>query len=204
MKKTILFIGIFLLSLNCISQNQEAILYLRNGDTIHGLAKITDFGKIKFRYNKKSTKKKYDGKTLKKFEIYEKDTYQLVTYCYKLVQNKRFFSNSVLMKLVTEGKINLYTMTSTVTAPIGFGSAGGMGFGMNIISNSFDHYYVCRGNSDFVIELATVGSFFGKNFIKAASEYFSDCPDLVKKIENKVYKKRDIEEIIRFYNAKCK
>jgi hypothetical protein len=200
MKKIILTIGILIISLNCKSQNQKATLYFRNGDTIQGLAKMSAWGKIRFRKNKQSTTENYDGKTVSKFDIEEDSSYIPNTYIYKLLQNKDYSSRPVLMKMITEGKINLYKITTTGTsAPMGF---GGMGMGMGM-SYSYENYYVCRDNSDIVIKLTTLGTFMGENFIKAASEYFNDCIDLVNKIENKVYRKKDIEEIVKFYNTKC-
>jgi len=44
---------------------------------------------------------------------------------------------------------------------------------------------------------------FTKNFKKAASAYFKDCPSLVKKIQSRTFKKRDLEKIVSYYNNKC-
>jgi len=199
MKKIILFIGIILISLNCNSQNQKATLYLKTGDTIHGLAKIKAFGKIKFRYNKKSKKEIYSPYQLIKFDIIQQGS--KTTNIYKYVQGNQLSTSRKCMTLITEGKIDLYRISVSGTHPsMGFGG-GGMG-GMTV-SYSMDNYYVSKDDSDVVTKLTTVGTFFGKSFKKAASEYFSDCQDLVDRIQNKTYRKRDIEEIVRFYNTKC-
>lgn len=204
MKNKILIIGILIFWLNCNSQNQEATLYLKNGDTIQGLAKMTAFGKIIFRYDNQSAKENYDAETVRKLDIQEKFTDIPNTYIYKLIENKDHLSKPVLMSLITEGKINLYKMTTTgTTAPMGFGGGGLSGMGGMQMSYSMDNYYVSKDDRDIVTKLTTIGTFFGQNFQKAASEYFFDCAELVKKIENKVYKKKDIEEIVKFYNTKC-
>jgi len=202
MKKIILFIGIILISLNCNSQNQKATLYLKTGDTIHGLAKIKAFGKIKFRYNKKSKKVIYFPGQLIKFDIIQQGS--KTTNIYKYVQGNQLSTSRKCMTLITEGKIDLYRVSVSVThAPMGFGG-GGMGrMGGMTMGYSMDNYYVSKDDSDVVTKLTIVGTFFGKNFKKAASEYFSDCQDLVDRIQNKTYRKRDIEEIVRFYNTKC-
>jgi len=44
---------------------------------------------------------------------------------------------------------------------------------------------------------------FSKNFKKAASEFFSDCPRLVTKIQDREFKKRHLNEIIEYYNTQC-
>lgn len=203
MKKTILFIGVLIFSLNCLSQNQRATLYLRNGDTIQGLAKFTISG-LKFRYNKQSTKEKYDSKKLIKIDINEQG--KTNTYIYKLIKGSKYSAIPSLMTLITQGKINLYRVNvSGMTAPttMGFVGTGGMGIGMGT-SFSIDNYYVCKDKSDIVTRLTSIGSLFSnKKFIKAASKYFSDCPNLVNQIKNKVYQENDIEEIVKFYNTKC-
>jgi len=33
--------------------------------------------------------------------------------------------------------------------------------------------------------------------------FFEKCPALVKMIEDKIYLKKDIEEIVNYYNTKC-
>ncbi|KJD32067.1 hypothetical protein PK35_11545 [Tamlana nanhaiensis] len=42
-----------------------------------------------------------------------------------------------------------------------------------------------------------------KSFKNRASEYFKDCPNLVSKLENKKYRRNDLEEIVTFYNSNC-
>ncbi|MEP5340489.1 MAG: hypothetical protein ABJL44_02760 [Algibacter sp.] len=42
-----------------------------------------------------------------------------------------------------------------------------------------------------------------KSFKKRASEYFKDCPNLILKIESKIYTRKDSKAIIKFYNDNC-
>ncbi len=44
----------------------------------------------------------------------------------------------------------------------------------------------------------------GLNFRKDMVEYFSDCPELSKRIDNKEFRNNDLESIVRFYNNKCR
>ena len=207
MKKTILIIGILLISLNSKSQNQESTLYFRNGEIKKGLTKIISSRKVKFRYHKKSAKEIYDYKVLKKIEILEKGDVIPKTYMFKLIKPKNsHYSQPALMEPIVTGKMNLYmrtTVTNGLMMPIGYGKFGGIG-GTMTMKTEFDNYYVCKDDSDIVIKLATIGrALFHKNFIKSASEYFKDCPILVDKIKNKTFKKRDIKRIVRFYNSNC-
>ncbi|MCF6280409.1 MAG: hypothetical protein L3J14_08690 [Flavobacteriaceae bacterium] len=73
--------------------------------------------------------------------------------------------------------------------------------GMN--SYTITSYYVSKHDEPLLTYLGAKGSLFSKNFKKAASEYFSDCPKLVWMIKNKELKKRDIVEIVDYYNKNC-
>ena len=42
-----------------------------------------------------------------------------------------------------------------------------------------------------------------KSFKKRASEYFSDCPSLVSKVESKKYTRKDLEGLVNHYNDNC-
>ncbi len=42
-----------------------------------------------------------------------------------------------------------------------------------------------------------------KSFKKRATEYFSDCPDLITKFENNEFKREDLVQIVNYYNDNC-
>ena len=50
-------------------------------------------------------------------------------------------------------------------------------------------------------EVLNSSDVLSKSFKKTAAEFFKDCPSIVEKIENKSYKKDDLEEIVKFYNS---
>lgn len=77
---------------------------------------------------------------------------------------------------------------------------GGIAFGGG--GGTVTYFYVCRQSDAEAFRITSFGN-ISKNFKKTASEYFKDCPELVKKIEDKTFKKDDIEEVVRFYNAHC-
>ena len=85
---------------------------------------------------------------------------------------------------------------------MGNGFGGGMHMTMGH-SYNISSYYVRKENETEVTHLGST-SWISKNFKKAASNYFKDCPNLVEKLQNKEYKKKDIREIIDFYNEYCK
>ena len=43
-----------------------------------------------------------------------------------------------------------------------------------------------------------------RNTNKEISEYLSDCPELVEKIESDFFKKKDVLSIVEYYNSNCK
>lgn len=199
MKKLIILL-IVLSSTISYSQRQKATLFFKDGTKIEGLAKITSFGdKIKFKKNKKSEKVFYNSQQIDKIVIRENDVDK--TYQYKIIKNK---NTPQLLEPLKEGKVTLYRDLKQGYNPGmsmgGFG-AGGMTFGGG--SYSISSYYVSKDGGNIVIHLGDSGTIFTKNFKKAASEYFSDCAELVKKIETREYKKRHIVEIVEFYNENC-
>ena len=106
------------------------------------------------------------------------------------------------MELVTSGKVTLFTFLSEAytpnmtTAEGNFGHFGGY-------SRDITYYYLLREGEDQVTHLGST-DIFSKNFKKAGSDYFADCPELVEKIQNKEYKKKHLEKVVRYYNKNCK
>ena len=67
MKRVLIIISL-LFFIPTIAQKQEAILYLKDGSKLKGLAKIEDH-KIKFRLNKGKKKQWYDHQSVIKLKI---------------------------------------------------------------------------------------------------------------------------------------
>ncbi len=202
MKKASIIIAL-LFFLPMIAQKQKATLYFRDGTTQTGLAKLFDLsnfgGKIKFRKDKNSNKIIYTSLEIDKISIRENDIY--VIYQYKIVENK---GTIVLLELIAKGKVTLYRdqtqgyYSSGTRMGGGFNSSG-VGMGR---SYSINNYYVSKDNKN-VSHLGSKGTLFSKNFKKSASEYFKDCSELVNKIQSKEFKKRNIVDIVEFYNENC-
>lgn len=192
--KDLVMILAFLVSIPAMAQKSKATLFFKDGRELKGLAKITASNKIKFRKEKGAEKQIFDGTSLSSVIIKELDGN--IEYAYKKVGDKRGFQ---LLKVVTKGKLNLYAKTASGYMA-GPPMAGGMTMGHYY---SISNYYVSKNtdiNADF---LTSTGILFGKSFKKSASEYFKDCSKLVEKIQNKEFKKRDIEKIVEFYNEEC-
>lgn len=107
--------------------------------------------------------------------------------------------NSIFLEELVKGEISLYKdfTANMVMGATPMGAGGPMIQSYNIID-----YYVKRGNQKSATHLAS-NELFSKNFKKAASDFFSDCPLLVEKLHKKEFNKKDIKEIVTFYNEKC-
>ncbi len=110
-------------------------------------------------------------------------------YCYK----KTAEHGNTLLEQIEKGRLTLYI-------PLGdYHWTAKMTTEANTHHTySNNNYYVAKKNEEIAVSLES-----GKKFKKTASKYFSDCPDLVAKIQSKEYKKRDIVEIVKFYNENC-
>lgn len=64
-------------------------------------------------------------------------------------------------------------------------------------------YYVGHGISDEVEHLYTKGLPFAKNFKSAMKEYFTNCPELIEKVEIEAFKNNEIWKVLEFYNKNC-
>lgn len=197
MNKAYIILTLFLLSLNSVAQKQKATLFFTNGTSIKGYAKIKGSDEIKFKITKNSDKKIYDYTTVSKITIRNND--DDVTYFYKTIKNKK---KPILLEVLEIGEITLYRdLTQGYSAGMPIAGSAGMTFGGG--SYTISSYYVERKNDNIIYHLGDKGNLFSKNFKKAAIEYFKDCTSLVKKIENKELKKKDVIEIVEFYNENC-
>lgn len=60
-----------------------------------------------------------------------------------------------------------------------------------------DSYYILQNGNGVLVQPSTL------SFKKEMTEYFSNCPKLVQKIESKDFRKKDLEEIVNYYNSEC-
>lgn len=194
----ILVVCIFL-NIPVMAQSQKATLYFKDGTQLTGLGKTISKRRVKFRKSSKTKPEKYSFSKLDKLVIHE-DGDEKVYKEIKLMGKE----DSIVLQEVLIGRLSLYKTESHGQSPPfsgnGFapGNAGMAGGNFYSIQN----YYVLKDGVDGVVHL-TSSQFFGKNFKKGASAYFKDCPSLVEKIQTREYKKRDIEEIIKYYNNNC-
>ena len=171
-------------------------LFFKDGTVKEGFVKFTAFSKIKFKASKKSKWSKYDFSTFSKIEIMEEG--ELTTYVEILARGN---NGPQIVKELVKGKITLYHL-STVGTSMVMNPATGASSSPSFTSYNIKNLYVKREQEKVATHLGS-NQLFTKNFKKAASEFFKDCSVLVVKIQQKEFKKRDIEKIVKFYNEEC-
>jgi hypothetical protein len=107
-----------------------------------------------------------------------------------------FIDNSyVFLQLIKDGKLKLFKYYKTNSSPGMYNSSTGAMTGG--YSYTVEKYIMQKGNE---------GLFKTRwlSFKKDMADYLSDCPELAKKIEDKIYGSDDIELIVDEYNRSYK
>ena len=190
MSKKIIFLLVLFISVASFGQKakglymkkQKATLYFRDGTTLEGLAKITSFNDIKFIKNKKSKKITYNSKLVYKLIIHNKNVD--IEFHYKIVFER---PNPILLEVAVNGRLSLYRELQ-----------------VSYYNASTPILYVAKNNSDFAYIIGHTSSGSTSNRSKKEIlNYVEDCPSLVKLIQNKKYKSKNIEWIVKYYNEHC-
>lgn len=221
----LLFIGI---SLNLNAQKGKAELLLKDGTKIEGIGEISGISTIvsvKFR-NDSLKYKTYSSDEIQGINIKENDYYRL--FRYKNTDDSKY---PQLMEIISNGKLSLYIkifghgivsqmplqqraekyLAKFDNANV-FDVFGNFDLVDNEFRNNFIYveinfprysYYIGQKNEDDVEHLYTRGLPFSKSYKKAMMEKFSDCLSLIKKVEEKEFKKEDVIFSIYYYNEIC-
>ena len=192
-----IFLLCLLITAPILAQNDQAILEFKDGKQRKGLAKLIGGDQVEFKKAKGQKAEKFHFSELQKVVIYENE--EPSTYIYIETREGRFN----VVKELEIGAVNLYVLEQKgYSPPMQMAGANGH---MNMTGGNFydiKNLYVKRGENG---ELTHLGSnqLFSKNFKKAASDYFSNCPKLVNKIQNRDFKKKHVKDIVHYYNTKC-
>lgn len=103
--------------------------------------------------------------------------------------------DNIFLKLVEDGPVQLFLYYYTQNTPGTINPSSGAMTGGFMYDT--DRYILQKGVRGELKQIK------GMSFRKDMAEYFADCPELVKKIEEKEFKREDMEAIVRFYNAQC-
>lgn len=104
-------------------------------------------------------------------------------------------SSNIFLRLEADGNLKLFNYYYTQSSPGMYNGATGTMTGG--YSYSVEGFILQKGDGELKRPK-------GLTFKKDMIEYFSDCPALVEKIENKVFRKNDMAAIVTFYNTNCR
>ena len=197
--KNIVLVFFILIFQNGFSQYiwTEGEIYFKNGKTLEGLVRIPlvskdliTFGikeKVRYRKSENDDTIKYGREVVNKI-VFNCENSENITFMYVPLRKNKYS----LFAILNVGKVVLYgrmvNMTSTsVTGSMSFA-------GLNEL-------YIKRKEEDVATALLTARP--SKSFRKRAIKYFSDCTNVVTKLENKIYTKENALAIVSEYNNSC-
>jgi hypothetical protein len=207
MKKLVLYtvFVVFALTTNAAKKVEGFILY-DNNQSVKVVFLIPSgflnsepaYQKLQYRVsyiqnNVKLTLKPDDAKEIS--FTYNGQTIRMLSVVDNLQMGSPFSSKvKVFLKLVVDGEIKLFDYYATSYSPGIYNPGTGMMGGGS--SYTYERLVMQRGDGPLV----RPRDFY---FKKDMTEFLQDCPKLVERINEKVFKKSDLELIVREYNAKC-
>lgn len=180
-------------------QKTRAELIFKDGSLLEGIAEPIHSYNIKFKKDLNAKKQYFSFDEVDTLKVY----YDLEPTIYVLVKIKKGYVPKVL-ELARSGKnvVHYRNILPVKTLPVAIPSNDGGSFMIGGGISRGTHSYVRKPYEEEAVHLAS-SNWISKNFKNTASNFFSDCPELVEKIQNGEFKKRDLKEIIDFYNTKC-
>ncbi len=189
MKKTLLFI-LILSTYFVFAQKEKGTITLIDGTILNGYVSVSN--KIKFRTSLEEKSTSYDYESAKEATVIDKKG-KVSKFEYIVLKEGK---KPVIMEILVDGFLRLYTENTTqFNANLGgSGTVGGF--------RSTTTYYLKKQTENIAQKCAAFG-YIGPGFKKFINSYFSDCQEIIKKVEKKEFKKNNYEEIVEFYNSNC-
>jgi hypothetical protein len=202
--RKLVFINLLLTINLAFSQIKEATILFKDNTSIEGFGEIKK-NKIYFKIEEKEEPSEWSfdmakGITFSSYGYSEK-------YEYVTVSKKK---KPLLLQVIEEGNVSLYLDVFIETT---YGAFATYNFNKNfnptatpknnLIPQVFSDdaemqrvYYTKRNSEEIATSITT-------SFSKTATKYFEDCGVLVQKIKTGKFLKKDIEEIVTYYNNYC-
>jgi hypothetical protein len=102
-------------------------------------------------------------------------------------------SSNIFLRIEIDGVLKLFTYYYTQSYQMNNTS---IGMSRGVFFYGEEKSILQKGDGELKIPK-------GLRFKKDMIQYFNDCPELSKKIEVKVFRKCDLDSIVRFYNRSC-
>jgi len=164
------------------------IIYFKDGTATRGSElRFKSSGYIYFSGNKRTKKKKYPIQLVKYVSISPDyiDNNGVMQIGEKFVY-KKIFGVYKQLRVIKEGKVDLYMIEGWA----------------NHSNYVYKDFYVQR-KSENKMTLLAKKKMSNQKFIKKATVYFKDCPELVSKINNNRYSYKELEYVVEYYNLFC-
>ena len=193
---------LFLNNFFAFSQDQECILYFKDGTSLegYGMLKIVNIldpkEKIKFRLTKEEKGDFWDFEDISKITFIGFE----MTKTFEYVKTSKL-EYPKLLEILVDGEVKLYRSPESITHRFYFDNndIGKNNFPKTSVT-SVQNNYLKRDNE----EIATcIDCSVFKNWAKNVSNYLSDCTTLVDDLKNYKYTFAKLEDAIIFYNDFC-
>ena len=185
---------VILISSLTTAQKTKAELIFKDGTRLEGLGRLTNDKQIRYR-------KSVDHKK-KTFSFAEVDTLKLLAdgrlQLWVQVRVKNKYEPKILELTVVGKNVFCYEESQMV-----YRTSNTVNNGMGIGDFATETFIYLRKPGEAMAIPIITNDFIFRSFRKRASEYFADCPELADKIRKRELRKREIKEIIEFYNNHC-
>ena len=175
------------LSINSYSQYHDVKMYFNDSTSIEGLGYIRK-DKFFFKLEEKDKFSKWGFESVYKIDFFgfEKEV-RTFEFVYSSVHRK-----FKLMELVIDGEVNLYKLEEEII--ISNSDSETKIPSRNMLSSK--EYFVKHKKDTVVLDIL-----FG--FKKKIARFFSDCPDIIEKVNDTSFTKDDLDLIVLYYNKNC-
>jgi hypothetical protein len=174
----------------------EVKITLKDGSVVEGLGRINVDEEIIFKENKEAEKKIYNYINTNKLIIKIDNTIKRFEYI--TIEGFDNVNSVKLVEKIISGNINLY---EDYSSGVSYSPTISGGYGFSNYSKTT--YYISKNENTPATDLR-IGNTYSERFKEIAQKSFSDCPDLLNKIDTKYFKRYGIREVVQYYNQSCK
>lgn len=193
---TILPLFLTFISFMVYAQKDTGTVIFKDGTKLEGIVMVKGYDKVIYKTDKKASKKTFQFDTIDTLKMNHRKGEKILV----ALKVKEHDKDQIVEVITTGENATLYKKSTLFFNP---GTPMPYGTGGSVPSHStIESAYLKKKNESEATYLGN-NALFSKNFSKTSAEFFEDCPELVKKIENKEFKKKDLKEIIEFYNTNC-
>ena len=203
-----LFVMVLLISTYSEAKKIPGFFINKEGDTVYVTFNVTvslfrQEAKIeriqeKIRYydslNNKNTLKPEDASEV--VIVNSGDTIRMLSKANNLGLGSFLSRNGIFLRLIKDGPLKLFKYYESGSSTPGYNHS------TNTVSSGYTYeteMHILQKKDGPLVRVRNE-----VNFRKEMSKYLSDCPELVKKIDQKQYRKDDIFLIVEEYNKNCR